>query len=223
MTCHVCVGFCSRSREARKTIAVFDGDDYELDQAQLRSEELPDSRTASELRMFFLVGLCQRVIAKRYIELAKLCNMDVLVEQSWIVVIPTMSVRSLIQHMQAIRDGLDTFTTIEFEMKIRDADGNRSSEVSFFNSGVFKYPMLRAIESYRTVVNCLALSLVRTTKEPQYQLETRCGVSAAAIFNEVGFMPQDYLVVLQWLHTITDKETLDPWEMKIPFLDSLSG
>lgn len=221
MTCHVCVGFCSRSREARKTVAIFDGDDYELDQAQLRSEELPDSRTASELRMFFLVQLGQRLITKKYHELTTLCDLDTLAEEPWVTTRPTMSVKSLVLYTQAVRDGLENFTTIEFEMKIRRADGHVSSDL--FGSGILKDPVIRALGSYRAVTNCLALSLVRTTKEPQDQLETRCGVAAATTLNEVGLMPQDYLVVLQYLHTITDKETLDPWEMKIPFLDSPSG
>jgi hypothetical protein len=31
-------------------------------------------------------------------------------------------------------------------------------------------------------------------------------------------MPQDYHTVLQYLHTITESETIDPWQTKLPFL-----
>jgi hypothetical protein len=219
MTCHLCEGFCQGSKEARKLVSVFEDEDYEIEQAIVRSGELPTSKVATELRMFFLIGLGHRLLTRQYEEAAHICDISILTDAPWIRIRPEMSTRFLTDYIQTLQDAEEMFTLIEFEVKIRSRGPQVDSNIGMISSRMMTAPLLTGLGNYRGLVSRLMLSLTRNYKsEAQTVIEHSFGKQAVLMLKSLGLMPQDYHTVLQYLHTITESETIDPWQTKLPFL-----
>lgn len=225
MTCHLCVGFCEGSKLQRQTVAIFDGDDYEIKQALIRSQELPDSMIATELRMFVLVDLGHILIKHKYAELAKHSGIDMLLETPWLQTRAVCSVPALTARTKALADSLETFDALKFESRLRKSRNPSHNTAELFDSGFLLEPLTRAINFYRVLIDKLVSALngrFRVDSAHAKVNAEHCGRDAVKMLHELGFMPHDYLFVLNCLHKTTEDEVVDLWTSNLPFLDSHS-
>lgn len=220
MTCHLCVGFCEGSKVQRQSVALFDGNDYELDQALSRSKELPDSRAASELRLFFLVDLGQLLIARKYRYIDRLCDANIFETAPWLQTRLVVDSGALARRAVELERALETFEAMKFESVIRRSgrDGHNTAEL--LDSGMLLAPLISALGLYHGLVRGLRGCLLSARSISGALHE--CGRAATRMLHELDFMPQDYLTALTYLLSINDNETIDPWTSKLPFLDSPS-
>jgi len=216
MTCHLCESFCEGSKNARHHVAIFEDEDYEIEQAMVRSAELPTSKTATELRMFFLVELGHILISRKYQETAKHCDIEMLAETPWLKVPPTLSTLMLLERAGQLSGALETFEALKFEGRLRRIARDKHNNAELLSSGFLIEPLIRAIGFYGNMIEALISSL--RSKTPSDNSAEVCGQYAVKMLHVLGFTPPDYLSVMQYLHTITESETIDPWQTKLPFL-----
>ena len=166
--------------------------------------------------MFLLVEIGHILIDRKYQEVARLCDIEMLAETPWLKVRPVLSTLLLVERSGQLMDAIETFETLKFEGRLRRVGSSGHNTAELFSSGFLLEPLIQAVRLYGSVVESLIASLKSNT--PSRSSAEGCGHCAVKMLHELGFMPQDYLTVLQYLHAITENETIDPWTTHLPFL-----
>lgn len=218
MTCPFCVGFCEASVVERKTVSIFDGEDYELQQALDRSKLLPQDVTATNLRMFFCLEVGQMLLRRQCIEIGDRCK-DAIGSLSapWLAA-PFLFTKA---GLDALELGVDELTlsleALDFEFGIRKQGGDTSVSAQIFTE-VLTEPLIRSLKVYRRCIARTDESVRRPASRDHAQFRHVVGAKFVEFFSEVGVMPQDYVSIINLMHQISATETISPWSSKLPFL-----
>lgn len=208
MSCYFSLGF-TQQMETLGVSHFFTLDSIE--QSQYLARTIPDSQSASIVRMFFCLEIAKMLMFECSKNIAKSFEVDLL-GCNWLST-PTQLTKPAIQQLRRnIVKTLELFDTVTYEMKVRAAERQDTSHVSADLFVAVESPhfrkLLLLLDEY---AECLSDSLLH---EPGKRRCFNISTVYIHLLNELGTPASQALVIFSYMLRVNERESIDPWTQK---------
>lgn len=196
----------------RKTVSIFEGEDYELKQLLSRSYLVPTDSAASALRMFFCLEVGQLLLSRQCDQVADNCGLEGAATMPWLKTKILFTAEGFSELLRGIDELTTSYEALSLEYDVRKQAGDSSASAQLFTQ-LLTDPITKSLGIYRECIECIDGAIRRSGSNYR-----SVGRRFVEFFSEVGVMPQDYLSIVSFMHQISSTETLSPWTTTLPFL-----
>lgn len=206
-----------KERHDASSLSIFNEYEGIIDDLQERAKQAVGGRTATQLRMFFWLEVCQFALRLSSVNLIRECELNsVAIDLSWLerrYAPTTFSLKPLLADLELTTERL---SALNFEMKVQrhslELEDHVNAELYSKNLG----PQFQNAVNYFKSAVAEFLKVLSRAYPPGVLASKVIATYFIWTLNELSYNSDNMTNVYNYLSTITDTETVSPWTTKLP-------